>query len=207
MTTARQTFLLPLPWLALSLAATLQAFTYAISLGAALLAAYLLIAAVQRHKRFDRWDGLLVAWLLLLPITQYLSRSPSQGALLFWSLTLFPLVFLAARRLPAASLNWPGLRLMLWLAAALLAAWGLLEDPTYQYADKIDGPFSDPNLYAASLNLFWLPLAAWFLSGDVQRPALRLAALLPCWCWVPWRWRSSWPPRAGRRLPPCCCSR
>ncbi|MEW5893750.1 MAG: O-antigen ligase family protein [Pseudomonadota bacterium] len=62
--------------------------------------------------------------------------------------------------------------------ATALAMWGLLEDPARQYAGKIDGPFTDPNLYAAGLNLFWLPLTAWYLSGRPQGTPWRLAALL-----------------------------
>lgn len=45
------------------------------------------------------------------------------------------------------------------------------------YSGKVSGPFLDPNLYAASLNLFWLPLAALFL-GQMPAGKWRSAAAL-----------------------------
>ncbi|WP_165919205.1 O-antigen ligase family protein [Sulfuritortus calidifontis] len=76
-----------------------------------------------------------------------------------------------------SSARWPTLHRWLWFFGIALAIWGLQQDPANTYSNKISGPFLDPNLYAASLNLFWLPLAALFL-GQMSASKWRSAAAL-----------------------------
>ena len=138
---------------------------------------YRLVRAVGRRAPFDPWDLLLTLWLAWLLVAQWLKEAPATGTPLIWSLLLFPLVFFGWRRTGFVTTNAPSWQRWLWFFGIALALWGLLEDPARQYAGKIDGPFTDPNLYAAGLNLFWLPLTAWYLSGRPQGTPWRLAGL------------------------------
>ena len=114
---------------------------------------------------------LMLGWLFWLPASLAWSMAPgvslSQAAVLI----CLPMGWLAGRALSArgqleilSDKVLPGLLF-------ILAAWGLLQGPD-TITTKPQGPFNDPNTYAASLNLLLLPVLARYLVADLAtKPA------------------------------------
>ena len=113
---------------------------------------------------------LLLGWLFWLPITLVWSQSPGLSVSLAAVLLCLPLAWLAGgalhRRGQLSRLLEYGLPTLL----AVLLLWGLQQGPN-TFTAKPQGPFNDPNTYAAVLNLLVLPLLACYLAADLTRQA------------------------------------
>lgn len=130
------------------------------------------------RARLDRADLLALAWLLWLPLTLIWSHVGDFSQAVVFGLAMLPAGFLVWRRWPHAERAWPWTQGLLWLLAGGLAAWGMLQDPAATYTGKPEGPYIDPNVYAATLNLLWLPLTAFYLRARAQRPRWIEGAML-----------------------------
>ncbi len=132
-------------------------------------AAFTLPVWQDGRARLDRTDLLALAWLLWLPITLAWSSVADFSQAVVFALALLPAGFLVWRRWPDARRAWPWMQGLLWLLGFALAAWGMLQDPATTYVGKPEGPYIDPNVYAATLNLLWLPLTAFYLYPQTGR--------------------------------------
>lgn len=116
---------------------------------------------------------LMLAWLLWLPASLAWSQSVGLALAHLAALLALPLAWLAGRALAAARPSaWAGL-LAAGLPAvlALLVLWGAWQGPD-TFTAKPQGPFVDPNTYAAALNLLLLPVLARFLQDGAAPHAL-----------------------------------
>ncbi len=109
---------------------------------------------------------LLLGWLLWVPLTLVWSQSPGLSVPQAAVLLCLPLGWLAGRALHRRG------QLNRWLEYGLpvLLLWGLLQGPN-TFTAKPQGPFNDPNTYAAVLNLLVLPVLARYLAADLARQA------------------------------------
>lgn len=126
----------------------------------------------------DYYDALALAWLCWLVLSLTWSIASDYSQVIVYSLALLPAAFLTWRRWTHAEQAWPWLRGFLWLLALALSLWGILGDPAANFVSKPDGPYIDPNVYAANLNLLWLPLSAYFLIAPPSRPRWLDAGML-----------------------------
>jgi O-antigen ligase len=113
---------------------------------------------------------LMLGWLFWLPATLAWSQSPGLSLPQAAVLLCLPLGWLAGlelhRRGQLARLLDVGLPALL----AILLLWGVLQGPN-TFTHKPQGPFNDPNTYAAVLNLLLLPILARYLAADLARRA------------------------------------
>lgn len=117
----------------------------------------------------DRADMLALAWLSWLPLTLLWSRAADFSQAVVFGMAMLPAAFLVWRRWPDGARAWPWMQGLLGLLGLALAAWGILQDPAATYTGKPEGPYIDPNVYAATLNLLWLPLTAFYLHPRAPR--------------------------------------
>lgn len=153
-------------------------FLVLLSLMAAMLApisalsAFLLLPVAMAtlvHVRFQerrtlRW--LVLGWLFWLPISFALSQTPGLSLPQAAVLMCLPLGWLAGSALK--SKNWLDFLLtrVLPILLLVLLVWGLIQGPN-TFTLKPQGPFNDPNTYAALLNLLMLPILAIYLASDL----------------------------------------
>lgn len=120
--------------------------------------------------------GLMLAWLLWLPFSLSWSIAPGLSLDYLGGLLCLPLAWLVGVANREQLNRWlevllPGLLLVLVL-------WGWQQGPE-TYTTKPQGPFNDPNTYAAVLNLLALPLLAGYLAQDMHvAPPLRRIGML-----------------------------
>jgi O-antigen ligase len=115
---------------------------------------------------------LMLGWLFWLPASLAFSQAPGLSLPQAAMLLCLPLAWLAGRELERrGQLGWL-LEYGLPVLLLVLLAWGLLQGPN-TVTQKPQGPFNDPNTYAALLNLLTLPLLARYLAADL--------ALAPRW--------------------------
>jgi O-antigen ligase len=109
---------------------------------------------------------LMLIWLVFVPAT--LSWSLSTGLSLPQAAVLLclPIGWLVGRALVSHEKH--GIRLDYLLLGLLLILlfWGLLQGPN-TVTQKPQGPFNDPNTYAALLNLLMLPFLTRYLATDL----------------------------------------
>lgn len=111
--------------------------------------------------------SLLLLWLAFVPATLAWSLSPGLSLPQAAVLLCLPLGWLAGS---ALSRGGQLSRLLNYLLPAMLLTllmWGLLQGPN-TITGKPQGPFNDPNTYAAVLNLLSLPLLARYLADDLS---------------------------------------
>lgn len=117
-----------------------------------------------RDRSALRW--LVLGWLFWLPISFALSQTPGLSLPQAAVLLCLPLAWLAGSALNSRNqldvLLTRGLPALLFI----LLLWGLLQGPN-TFTQKPQGPFNDPNTYAALLNLLMLPLLARYLATDL----------------------------------------
>lgn len=113
---------------------------------------------------------LLLGWLLWLPLTLVWSQSPGLSVPQVAVLLCLPLAWLAGRALHLRGQLSRLLEYGLPTLLAVLLLWGLQQGPN-TFTAKPQGPFNDPNTYAAVLNLLVLPLLACYLAADLTRQA------------------------------------
>lgn len=113
---------------------------------------------------------LLLGWLFWLPASLTWSLSPGLALPQAAVLLCLPLGWLVGvelhRRGQLTRLLEYGLPALL----AILVLWGLLQGPN-TFTAKPQGPFNDPNTYAAVLNLLLLPVLARYLAANLARQA------------------------------------
>jgi len=154
-------------------------FLIILSLSAAILAPFSALAALfllpvalwrERWPMRGALPWLLLGWLVWLPASLVWSQSPGLSLPQAAVLLCLPLGWLAGlalhRRGQLSSLLEYGLPALL----AMLLLWGLLQGPN-TFTAKPQGPFNDPNTYAAVLNLLLLPVLARYLACDLARQA------------------------------------
>lgn len=115
---------------------------------------------------------LMLGWLVWLPASLAWSLSPGFALPQAAVLACLPLGWIVGSALHKRGqlvglLEW-GFPILL----LILVLWGLLQGP-YTLTAKPQGPFNDPNTYAALLNLLALPVLARYLAADIAR--------LPAW--------------------------
>jgi len=143
-------------------AATLAPFS-------ALTALFLLPLAVLGVRELSLRSSqtwLMLGWLFWLPASLTWSIAPGVSLSQAVVLICLPMGWLAGMALRARGRleillerGLPGLLLTLLL-------WGLLQGPD-TFTGKPQGPFNDPNTYAALLNLLILPVLARYLAADL----------------------------------------
>ncbi|MDP2430859.1 MAG: O-antigen ligase family protein [Pseudomonadota bacterium] len=154
-------------------------FLIILSLSAAILAPFSALAALlllpvalwrERWPMRGALPWLLFGWLAWLPASLLWSQSPGLSLPQAAVLLCLPLGWLAGlalhRRGQLSRLLEYGLPALL----AMLLLWGLLQGPN-TFTAKPQGPFNDPNTYAAVLNLLVLPILAHYLAADLARQA------------------------------------
>lgn len=119
---------------------------------------------------------ILLGWLLWLPLSMFWSLSPGVALTYIAVLLCLPLAWLtvaAARDHASSLLDW-----LLPFVLAVMVLWAVLQGPD-TFTAKPQGPFNDPNVFAAFLNLLLLPGLARWLAADLsaQRPLWRTAQL------------------------------
>ena len=138
--------------------------------------------AANRQSRGVDWlqpmAWLMLGWLVWLPLSLTWSLSPGYAQTQLAVLLCLPLAWLAGSQLQtdrrlARLLDWA-----LPVLLALLVIWGILQGSS-TYTGKPQGPFNDPNAYAAVLNLLMLPLLARWLSIDPTGQSWRQRSVVP----------------------------
>ncbi len=130
------------------------------------------LVVVWRDGLFARGvhSALLIGLLLWIPFSLVWSQSPGLSLTQLAVLLCLPLGWQAGRALHRrGQLN----HLLGYGLPALLAGlilWGLAQGPN-TFTAKPQGPFNDPNTYAAVLNLLLLPVLARYLAADLARQA------------------------------------
>ena len=136
------------------------------ALAALLLVPGALAGAWRLHFAHSVPPWLMLGWLVWLPLSIAFAVSPGLALPQAAVLLCLPLAWLAGAALDARSrLEWLLVRVLPVLLGILLV-WGLLQGPN-TFTQKPQGPFNDPNTYAAALNLLSLPLLAHYLAGDL----------------------------------------
>lgn len=111
-----------------------------------------------------------LGWLIVLPATLVWSWSPGLALPQAAVLLCLPLGWLAGVALHRRGQLHRLLQLGLPALLAILLLWGLLQGPA-TFTAKPQGPFNDPNTYAAVLNLLMLPILARYLAADLAARA------------------------------------
>lgn len=109
---------------------------------------------------------IMAAWLMWLPLSALWAHSAGLSLYFATLLSSLPLAWLAGRNLQERGALEPLLYLLAPAILSMLIAWGLWQGPN-TFTSKPQGPFNDPNLYAAMLNLLLLPLLARYLTNDL----------------------------------------
>lgn len=133
-------------------------------------AALLLLPAVAAKSQ-THWTGnvfslLMLGWLLWPPASLFFSQMPGLSLPQAAALVCMPLAWLAGSTLHARNQLDGFLMRSLPVLLLVLIVWGLLQGPN-TFTLKPQGPFNDPNTYAALLNLLGLPLLARYLAADL----------------------------------------
>lgn len=168
------------PWFSATLALAAALVSPLSALPALLLLPGALRGAWQRAMPgSDRFlTGWMAGWLLWLPFSQVFSLSPGWALSYLGVLCGLPLAWLAGNRLASLGLLDGWLIRVVTLLLLVLTGWGWWQGPD-TLTHKPQGPFNDPNLYAASLNLLLLPvLAHWLAATPRFLPRLAGLALL-----------------------------
>jgi len=136
----------------------------------------LLVCLTWRSKVSDRHvpsSWLMLALLGWLPLTLAWSLSPGYAQTQLAVFLCLPLAWWTGSQLQLERRLQPLLGWMLPVLLAALVVWGVIQGPG-TYTAKPQGPFNDPNTYAAVLNLLMLPLLAHWLNADLKdRSALQ----------------------------------
>lgn len=121
---------------------------------------------------------LMLAWLVWLPATLTWSLTPGLSLPQAAVLLCLPLGWLAGLVLHRRGYLTRLLDYGLPIVLLILLFWGLLQGPS-TFTGKPQGPFNDPNTYAAVLNLLLLPILARYLAADLakQKPWRRSGQL------------------------------
>lgn len=109
---------------------------------------------------------LMLGWLFWLPASFALSQTPGLSLPQAAVLSCLPLAWLAGSALHSRKQLDRFLALGLPALLLILLSWGLLQGPN-TFTLKPQGPFNDPNTYAALLNLLTLPLLARYFATDL----------------------------------------
>lgn len=139
----------------------------------------LLPKALGRSWRGWQPDSAL-AWLLfvwLLWVAGSLLLSPMPGASLTMASVFLalPLAWLAGSNLSERDQFKAFLDFITPALLVVMVLWGLIQGPD-NLTQKAQGPFNDPNTYAALLNMLALPLWAAYLNNDPAQEAQWLRA-------------------------------
>lgn len=134
------------------------------------LAAIFVLPAVATQLPVHRMQGIffwiMLGWFFWLPASFALSQAPGLSLPQAAVLLCLPLAWLIGSaphaRNQLDSVMTRGLPVLL----LVLLVWGLLQGPN-TFTVKPQGPFNDPNTYAALLNLLTLPLLARYLAADL----------------------------------------
>lgn len=131
----------------------------------------LVLLISSNEKSFDIKTALqfiLLGWLIWLPINAGLSISLGVSINYVGVLILIPLAYFAGRILLEQAGTRRKFEDMLWLLLGFMSVWAIMQDPKPFHDPKAQGPFSDPNLFAAFLNLLFLPLLYGYMSSDLH---------------------------------------
>lgn len=137
------------------------------------------LALIRTHALSARpgaMSFIMLGWLFWIPLSLFWSLSPGTALTYAAVLLCLPLTWMTAAAARGRTAD-----ILAWLLPALLAimtAWAVLQGPG-TFTAKPQGPFNDPNLFAAFLNLLILPiLARWLASDPVEtHPAWRTLQL------------------------------
>jgi O-antigen ligase len=135
------------------------------ALAALLLVPLALAGAWQQRLSGGPLAWLMLGWLTGLPVSLLTALSPGLALPQAAVLLCLPLAWLAGTLLDSRNRLDRLLTPTLPVVLAILLIWGLLQGPN-TFTLKPQGPFNDPNTYAAALNLLALPLLAHYLAGD-----------------------------------------
>ena len=136
------------------------------ALAALLLVPIALTGAWRMNLANSAPPWLMLGWLVWLPLSHAFAVSPGLALPQAAVLLCLPLAWLAGAALDARSQLDRLLTLVLPVLLGILLVWGLLQGPN-TFTQKPQGPFNDPNTYAAVLNLISLPLLAHYLASNL----------------------------------------
>lgn len=151
----------------------LAAFSAALLVPFSPLAAVTLLPIIAMQVRRNWPSGvlswLMLSWLVWMPASLFWSMSPGFSIQLLTLLLCLPMGWLLGIRLMA---QYSGERLdrLLFLCLSgtllILVTWAVLQGPN-TFTGKPQGPFNDPNTFAAVLSLLLLPGLARYLASDI----------------------------------------
>jgi len=116
----------------------------------------------------DRIAPLLIAYVLWLAVSVSWSVLPENSFYYFWLFSSMPFVYLVTRQFPAD--YWLKLLRLLLVPVCLSAVWGISEFVVTR--QRSNGPFIDPNAWAALHNLCFFVVLSVYLSDD-RKSALK----------------------------------
>lgn len=124
------------------------------------------MAATRSPRMHAVWpSGLILVWLLWLPLSLFWSLAPGLSIDFLGGLLCLPLAWIWGMTNRDSLKRW--LEVLLPWSLLGLVLWGWHQGPE-TYTTKPQGPFNDPNTYAAVLNLLALPLLASYLALDIR---------------------------------------
>ncbi len=133
---------------------------------------YVLIAEWRGRVFIGRGvlSRLMAGWLLWIPISLACSQSVGNSLPQAAVLLCLPLGWLAGLAFYGRGHLRQQLEYFLPVLLLILTFWGVLQGPN-TFTHKPQGPFNDPNTYAAVLNLLVLPVLARYLAVDLAKQA------------------------------------
>ncbi|MBI5330298.1 MAG: O-antigen ligase family protein [Betaproteobacteria bacterium] len=139
---------------------------------AALAAVVLLPAAIApfvrgQSPKLNVLAGVMFAWAIWVPLSVSWSLSPGLSFGYAGVLLCLPMGWIFGGVLQQQGLLNKFLDRALPFLLWWVVVWGLLQGPN-TYTGKPQGPFSDPNAYAALINILLVPLLAKYLGCDLR---------------------------------------
>jgi O-antigen ligase len=142
-----------------------------------LIAWWRLANSQSRPMARDALTFILLGWLFWLPLSMIWSLSPGVALQYVSVLLCLPLAWLTVRTITDIGQLDRALNLLLPLLLALMIGWAIQQGPA-TFTGKPQGPFNDPNAFAALLNLLLFPLLARWLVSDLTN--------IEPWCRTTW---------------------
>jgi O-antigen ligase len=135
------------------------------------LLAGLLIPLVRNclYQKKNIPDLIMMGWAVWLPINVIVSVAMGISLNYAGALVTMPLAYFCGRAIFYHESSQKIFRIFLWLLLGCMSVISVIEDPWPFHDPKAQGPFNDPNLLAAFLNLLFLPLVHGYLAGDIAK--------------------------------------
>lgn len=114
-------------------------------------------------------SGLMLVYLVWIFVVAYKSEVPYTAMMTLASIASLPVVYLVVTNTPAFASIWKYLRLSFFAIGVVFGLWALWQAAHNTWYGDVVGPLHDSNLFAATINALWFPVAFLFLISQSHR--------------------------------------